>query len=415
MPRSHGRSPATLRDRAGFALPLALIGLVTVSLVLTAALMTSSTEVALSLAQQDGARGLYRADAVLESYVAQRAVAAPGDQRLVPGTAAFQPAGGPPFSMQVARLAMGPTVTQGAVMSRQETYSLVARPANGRGRSVGALLNARRQGEAFQLSVTAGLTSGGNVEVSGNSTVSDGRGSNCDSIQRTSPNALQVTAGSDIKVTGNAARIEGKADTASFHKTQMVELLLGGMSLPQAAQRANIRFAANEFNGRPKSHDAATPRPRTDPYNWGCPTKSTDACTTVPGNQTNRDYHPVVAIDGGGGTVTLEGDHGQGMLIVHNGSLHIRGNFVYNGVILVERDLNILGSSGGGGDGVKIEGAVLALGVSSNVTDNASGNAVIAYNRCTVDDAVSGFNQQLLETAAQVFPTPTFAWFEVIR
>jgi hypothetical protein len=413
MPCSTDRPPGRLRDRRGFALPLALIGLVAVSLLLTTALMTSSTEVALSLAQQDGARGLYRADAALESYVAQRAVAAPADLRLVPGTASFLPAGGPRFDVHVARLAVGPALTQGGSLARDETYSLVAQPSNGRGRNVGALLTVRRTGETFQLNVTAGLTSGGNVEVSGNSTVSDGRNSNCDSIAKTSPNALQVSAGSEIRVTGNSALIEGKADTASYHKTQMVDLLLGGLSLTEAARLANIRFAAGEFNGRVRSHVGGTAMPRTDRFNWGCPIKSDDACNTIAGNQDNRLYRPVVAIDAGGGTITLEGNHGQGMLIVYNGSLHIRGNFVYNGIILVERDLNVFGS--GGTDGVKIEGAVLALGQSSNVEDNASGNAVITFNRCTVDDAVASVNQQVLETAAQVFRTPTFAWFEVVR
>jgi hypothetical protein len=414
MPRSMEWPPATLHDRAGFALPLALIGLVTVSLVLTAALITSSTEVALSLAQQDGVRGLYRAEEALESYVGQRAGAEPADQRLVPGTVAFQTGQGPAFDMQVARLALGPAVTQGAVVSRRETYSLVARPANGRGRSVGALLNVWRQGEAFQLNVSAGLTSGGNVELSGNSTVSDGRDSNCDSIQNRSPNALQVAAGSAVRVTGSSALVDGNADTASFHRTQMVELLLGGMTLSEAAQRASIRLAGNEFDGWARSHDGAIPRPRTDRYNWGCPTRSNDACITVAGNHANREYHPIVAIDGDGGIVTLEGHHGQGMLIVHNGSLHIRGNFVYDGVILVENDLNVLGS-GSPGDGVKIEGAVVVLGQETIVEDDSLGNAVVTYNRCAVDDAVSGFNEQALETAAQVFSTPTFAWFEVIR
>ena len=63
----------------GVALPLALLGLVGVSLIVTTALLTSSTEYAISSAHQDATRALYIAEGGLQAYVAEYGSAlAPG-------------------------------------------------------------------------------------------------------------------------------------------------------------------------------------------------------------------------------------------------------------------------------------------------------------------------------------------------
>ena len=36
--------------------------------------------------------------------------------------------------------------------------------------------------------------------------------------------------------------------------------------------------------------------------------------------------------------MTINGDYGQGILIVVNGSLKIQGNFIFRGIVLVEKD-----------------------------------------------------------------------------
>jgi hypothetical protein len=120
-----------------------------------------------------------------------------------------------------------------------------------------------------------------------------------------------------------------------------------------------------------------------------------------------------VSIDANGGKVVLEGDHGQGVLVIHNGSLEIKGNVNYSGIIVVEQDLVVQGTGGGGG--VKIEGAVVALGENSTVQDNVSGNATIIFNRCVTVEALEGANAHRLAAAPQTFPSQTSSWFEYIR
>lgn len=399
------RQRTTRLDRRGVALPLALMGLVVVSLLVTAALLTSSTELALSSAHQDGVGALYASDDALERFIGRRAVTTPDTPLsatpgiLVEGTL-----------ITVSRLRNLESETTDSIKQREE-FAIVARPADGRGRTVGTLLTATRAAKKLSVSVDAGMTTGGDLKVSGNSVISD---SSATCAHAGSEHAVQVSAGSGITVSGSA-RIDGTADTATFTKDSMVVQLLGGMTLQEAASKATIKFAAGEFNGRAKSYDANGPRPRSDKYNWGCPAKSSDPCLTASKNDTidNTTYYPSVAIDAGGGTITLNGDHGQGVLIVHNGSLSIQGNFVFEGILLVEKDLSVKGT-GSGSTETKISGAVLALGESSTIEDNVSGNAVISYDMCNITSSQNAFNDQRLEKTQQRF-APQRSWFELVR
>jgi hypothetical protein len=414
MPRcfTSGTSAPRL-DCRGVALPLALLGLVVVSLMVTAALLTSSTELSLSGAHQDGVDALYDADNALEQYIGRKAAGAGGN----PVSDSLFPISNdtriPGMLVTVSRLRTVESETPDSVKQRQE-YAIVAEPANRRGRSAGTLLTATRAAKKFDLNVQAGMTTGGNLKVSGNSTVSD---SSTTCNMAGAQNAVQVSSGSSITVSGSA-KIDGKADTATYSKDQMVSLLLGGMSLQEAASKATIKFAAGEFdssNKRAKSYDSSGPRPRSDKYNWGCPRNSGDPCVTAAKNATidNTTYYPSVAIDAGGGTVVLNGDHGQGVLIIHNGSFSIQGNFIFEGILLVEKDLSIKGT-GSGTSETKISGAVLALGESSTIDDNISGNAVISYDQCAIASAEAAFNDQRLDGTGQKFVGPR-RWFELVR
>jgi hypothetical protein len=129
----------------------------------------------------------------------------------------------------------------------------------------------------------------------------------------------------------------------------------------------------------------------------------------------------VVAIDAsnlgnqGGLThaVTLNGDYGQGMLIILNGSLNIQGNFIFRGIILVDKDLSM-----GGGSGQftgKVEGTVVSFGDQSNVADNVDGKATIRYNMCSIVDAQNALNKGRLDDTPQVLNSSTFAWYELVR
>jgi hypothetical protein len=434
------RAPTRL-GREGIALPLALLGLVAVSLMVTAALLTSSTEVAVSGAHRDAARGLYNSNGALEQYVAQRAAAATAN-RLAEGPATVVGADGRTYDLRVGLLERGTGAIAAAPggqpgMFMDETFSLVASPPQGRGRSVGALVASRRTLLNARFNVNAGFTSGGNVSIGGSSLVSNGATGQAGCDSSAAPYSVEVTQGATINA--GARNVEGATRVSQTVKAQLMNQVFGqGVTLDTLAKSATHKFGpmfdrpgipasggnpavpgwtAPRWNNGTRPSDVDYPNlAGTDSlYNWGCPTADIDVRRTLCTNVGKKRF-VVVAIDASQlnqQEVVLNGDWGQGILMILNGSLAIQGNFVFRGILLVEKDLKV-----GGGNGQfegKLEGTVISFGENSNVTDDIRGNAVIRYNRCSINDAQNALNNRRLLDMPQVLQGRTFSWFELVR
>jgi hypothetical protein len=411
-------------NRRGAALPVALIGLVAVSILVTTVMLTGSAEFAISSAHRNAAASLFGADAAMERYVAQRAQVATINADSARNWLRATPPGAPHtvegpdgrmYDVQVARLSWSDNlhVPDAVQLQADEVYSLLVAPANGRGRQVGAFVGTTRVFNPVSLTVNAGLTSGGDLKVSGNAIISDGGGANyCEAENNASKYAVEVSAGSKVD-DGVKERIQGEVNVAEWTKEEMQERLLG-TTLDEFAETAGIKFGKrwNLPEWGETNRTRADARPETPlEYNWGCPQEVLER-TTCP-TEASKSRLVSVAIDGGGGVVTLNGDYGQGVLMVVNGSLRIQGNFVFKGIILVEKDVFIYG--GGGAEESKIQGAVMAFGQATEVEDNVSGTATIRYNVCAVQDAQRALNQGGLQSATQDRSGGTFAWYELIR
>jgi hypothetical protein len=280
---------------------------------------------------------------------------------------------------------------------------------------VGAFIRVKREANRLSTSINAGATSGGNLAVSGNATISDGRsGTNyCNAADNQSDHAVQVTAGASVNI-GNTnqsdRRLEGSADTADFTKEFLEQNVLGtGMTVRQLAESAQIQFGPM-YGGRVFDPTVINSEAGTDSvYNWGCPRSLGMTCPS----DESAAKHVVVAIDANGGTVSINGRYGQGMLIIINGSLRIQGNFTYKGIILVEKDMFVHG--GQANSESKIEGAVISFGSNSTIEDNFSGTATIKYNFCAIRDAENALNSNALKGAVQQRLGSTYSWYELIR
>ncbi len=86
------RPDLALRGEAGVALPLVLVGLITITLMVSAALVTASTEWAMSRAHRDAMEGLYTAEGGLNAFLGERGA----ELASIVDTASFRfaPAGG---------------------------------------------------------------------------------------------------------------------------------------------------------------------------------------------------------------------------------------------------------------------------------------------------------------------------------
>lgn len=407
MSSSHSRRPGRLSGTEGLALPVALLGLVAVSVLVTSALVTSSTELSLSRAHQDGTRSLYAANGALERFVAQRAAMTTNtENRLATGSYPVTVATGEAYSVAVANLYSGDPVAQsGGSYSRKETYSLLAAPATGRGRSVGAFVEVSRFATAISFNVDSGLTLGSDATVTGSATISDGSsaGAACDSAS--APAAIRHADGTEVNEQGSGHDIYGAVIEDSRASAQLMAHVLNGHDLAELTQYATFRFGP--MFGQPAFTDGVSQTATNPSYRWGCPAQLVTGCSAQ-----QAAFFPTVVIDANGGTVDLTGVHAQGVLVVRNGNIHIRGNFKFAGILLVEGTLLITGTP-------RIEGGVIAMGdeaiIDPGDDTTTSGNSLIRFNKCQIVEAQKGMTLSSMNTAPQTIDTSTFAWFEVVR
>jgi Tfp pilus assembly protein PilX len=409
-------APTPLGNR-GIALPLALLGLVAVTLMVVTVLVTSGTEMAVSNGQSSATRSLFTADGALQGFVAQQAGLGSGTvNKFSEGVTAYVFNGGT-YNVTQARLARSVVMTSSGGTST-ETWSLIANPATA-GRGVGAFIQVQRTLNNASINVNAGFTSGGNVTIGGSSLVSDGEtGQTGCSSPTTSPYSVEVTSGATINA--GADNVQGATHVSATTKAQLVAQVLGtNVTLDTLMKLATIRFGPAFYgtgtpewpnNIRPNDDYSLTAYPDSL-YNWGCPAADVGNSNCHGG----QNRFVVVGIDARNlnqQTVKLNGDWGQGILVINHGSLDVQGNFVFRGIVLVDQDLKMTGT--GQGDG-KIEGTIVAFGDSSAVTDDVRGNAMIRYNKCSITDAQNALNKNRIDSQPQVLSRSPFAWFELVR
>jgi hypothetical protein len=106
--------------------------------------------------------------------------------------------------------------------------------------------------------------------------------------------------------------------------------------------------------------------------NWGEPWHTTPAHKC-------EGHFPIIHFEGGG-TVTLSGGRGQGILLV-DGDLEVSGGFEFYGPVIVRGTLKTLGQSGS-----KLNGAVMAANVLLDET-TVLGDATVRYSNCVISRA----------------------------
>jgi hypothetical protein len=433
----HSRIGKLLDDR-GVALPVALLGLLISSVVVTTMLVTSSTEGVVSRAHRDAVADFYAAEGAMQAYLASAHTIEPV---VVSGYVA--PGATEPVTISVNRIA------ERAIPGGSESVFVVnAQPDRG-GRTVSAMLRVA-EATGANLNIESAAVFGGRADISGNAAlIHDGSDINWPDMQRTcsadsaAANAIVHADGSTLTY-HNRENITGGIEQSDLGKEELIRQTLGTTIrgiLPRAEIKFGNYFNAVEFGDRDPNPEydrsgaagdrGTTPSSLKSPstlrglnhmYNWSCPGAMQPDCRDLylSAGRDTAEYR-IIAIDGGNRNVTINGDHGQGMLIVINGRLRIQGNFAFRGVIVGEQDIDITGSSQQGG-GAKIQGAVIsqnnvnvhqqqALG---DTTTSISGNAVIVYNRCAINQVAKVLNPDD-ESTNITSNRRTFAWAETVR
>jgi hypothetical protein len=422
---------AWAKDERGVALPVALLGLLISSVVVTTMLVTSSMEGVVSRTHRDAVTDFYVAEGAMQAYLAHALTIEP-----VSIAGYLAPGSSEPVSINVSQIA------ERLIPGGTESVFVVnAQPERG-GRTVSAMLRIAEVVSA-NLNIESAAVFGGRADVSGNSAlIHDGSDLNWPNMQRScsadsaAANAIVHADGSTLTY-HNRGNITGGIENSDLGKEELIRQTLGTTIrgiLPRAEVKFGNYFHRPPFDSRDPDHPddtGTTPssfrnnnqlRNVSHSYNWRCPGSMQPDCRDayLAAGRDTAEYR-VIAIDGGNRDVVINGDHGQGMLIVINGRLRIQGNFAFRGVIVGEQDIDISGSSQQGG-GAKIQGAVISQNnvnvnqqqAAGDTTTSISGNSVIVFNRCAINQLARVLNPDD-ESTNVITNRRTFAWAETVR
>jgi len=139
----------------------------------------------------------------------------------------------------------------------------------------------------------------------------------------------------------------------------------GGATYAQLAARANITLSSGTYKTNPAFNGALCNH--ADLLNWGDGLNALSACA---------DYFPIIHI---AGSATLNGDQGQGVLLV-DGDLNVQGSYQFFGIVIIQGDLK---TSGGGSTDAHFWGGVMAKNADLSV-QNLSGKATLNYSSCSI-------------------------------
>jgi hypothetical protein len=102
-----------------------------------------------------------------------------------------------------------------------------------------------------------------------------------------------------------------------------------------------------------------------------------------------ESFMPVVWLKGPTQAWTLNGDGGQGILLV-DGNVKFAGQFKWTGLVIVKGTVTTGGNGGNGNTGVKIYGALMAMNRGSG-TNTFAGTGTIQFSRCALQSVMSKY------------------------
>lgn len=229
----------------------------------------------------------------------------------------------------------------------------------------------------LEVGIGGALTTQGSVKLAGNAYVDghdwipDGWSSaNCDTVGDTTKAGIRAPD-SAVVVTGGGPHLSGYPPflkDSSVHQSTFTQF--GDVTYDQLAALASVQLSGGNYKTFPTLSGAACDR--TNPTNWGDGMNPGAACGS---------YWPIVHI---AGDATLNGDQGQGILLV-DGNLSIQGSYQYYGIVIVRGSLT---TAGGGSTEAHFWGAVMAQNADLDL-NSLSGHATLNYSKCAITTALN--------------------------
>lgn len=364
-------------DQRGIALAIALLGIVVIGALISGAFVAGRVEMGSGRNTVYTTQASEAAEAGLADAVANWDE---GWNTMVAGTtvtsASTSLGSGTQYSYSVTR--MGGSV-----------YFL--RSTGERSNAGGQVLSSRTLGRIARLvipdiEIEAAVTSKGNVTVGGNAEI---RGE--DNIPLNwggcAPgddkggvrSSGTVSVGGSAEVSGDPPEVE--------NDTTVVDALFQE-PFNELAAVASMTIGPGTYNGMTPTTAGAPARcDKANGDNWGEPNRSPAAHVAE-----CVGYFPIILATG---NIKVQTGRGQGILLV-DGDLDVRGNFIWDGIVIV------LGEVKTNGTGNKITGGVLANNATIGDLTSFIGNPDVLYSSCAIAAA--------LQTSARAFPLAQRSW-----
>ena len=385
-----GKGKGTLPDERGMALATVIIALVVIGALVASALMVGLQEQRMG----ESTRWLRRSSGVVEGGINEilrgwNAQSTNSSMTIYPAAGSTQP---------VAQTASpsGTGVYAGTVYKLTEQIYLLDVTARdsatlaGRVRGDGARqrLGLITRTLPLPVDVQAAMTIGAPVNFGGGNVFVQGTDHTPAGWSGCAPVSGSV-AGVRAKNNGDANNSQGQMTgsppvsiTPTMDSTTFMQY--GNTSYTQLAAAATIQLNPGSYAPAPVITGGVCTASST---NWGSPLAPTGAC---------GKRYPIVHINNFGGTTTITGGSGQGMLLV-DGDLVISGAFTYYGLIIVRGKMS---TTAGGSP--TVYGSLLVQSMNFATTSFA-GSANIYYSACAlqrIKDAVS--NPTLLRSRGYI-------------
>ena len=242
------------------------------------------------------------------------------------------------------------------------------------------------------IEAEAALTSKGPVTVGGNAEV-DGHNINPPgwTCGTPGPDVAGVRTDQTVTIKGKAI-VDGDPPTDENDSGVVDDIFLEPFNalLPLATHTLSGSAFDNMTGMTPTVSGGLCDRGNTS--NWGEPWRNPPLVGTV---TECIDYFPILYRPG---NMQVQTGRGQGILLV-DGDLEIRGNFEYNGIVIV------LGEIKGNGTGNKITGAAFANNAEIGDLTSIIGDPQIRYSSCAI--------AEVLGDAAKVLPTSERSWVQL--
>ena len=357
------------KEQRGFALPVAVFALVIVGVITTGGFFIARQEGRIGTASEHAGMAFYLTEQglvdVMDNWDRELYGALPnwGDT-----TVTQNYAGVGQVTARITRLTnllyfvdVDGTVTQGGAM------------LSGASRRVGVTTRLVIADIAPPAALTTrGPTSlSGTAEVHGEDEMPIGWGGVCSGPLEDKPGILTDNA-SQVTIVGGAPDVTGNppvAEDTSIADSTFTKF--GDLEWDQLTAMANIRLSGGTINTMaPDSTVAGVCRAGPAfPLNWGNPENPGAACW---------DWFPVIHLTGN--ARVQSGGVGQGVLLV-DGDLDLRGNFVFYGIIIAQGNLDTQGS------GNRVYGGVMASNAAFQ-SQSITGGSVVTNSTCAVSRAI---------------------------